>query len=283
MAYYGEQLLRDLSMKAQRFRVQVLDMVFEAQSGHLGGSLSAAEILTCLYFRHLRIEPGRPDWPDRDRFLLSKGHAAPMLYTVLAARGYFPWEELRTFRQIDSRLAGHPERMRVPGIDMGSGPLGHGISVGVGLALAARLDSQSCRTYVMVGDGEMQAGICWEGMMAAAKYRLDTLTVIMDFNDVQLDGRVHDIMPLEPVIEKWRSFGWHALEIDGHNVRQILDALDTACSIHGQPTVVVAHTTKGKGVSFMENQSAWHGRPPNREEYEQARAELEGRLPNVRG
>jgi len=283
MAYYGEQLLRDLSMKAQQFRVQVLDMIFEAQSGHLGGSLSAAEILTCLYFHHLRIEPGRPDWPDRDRFLLSKGHAAPMLYTILSACGYFPWEELRTFRQIDSRLAGHPERIRTPGIDMGSGPLGHGISVGVGLALAARLDNQSWRTYVMVGDGEMQAGICWEGAMAAAKYRLDTLTVIMDFNDVQLDGRVHDIMPLEPVIEKWRSFGWRTLEIDGHNVRQILDALDTACNIHGQPTVVVAHTTKGKGVSFMENQSAWHGRPPNREEYEQARAELEGRLPNARG
>jgi transketolase len=277
---YSEQLLRELSVKAQQFRVQVLSMVFKAQSGHLGGSFSVAEILTCLYSHHLRIDPARPDWPGRDRFLLSKGHAAPMLYVNLAARGYFPDDELKTFRCLNSRLAGHPERMRTPGVDMGSGPLGHGISVGVGMALAARLDNRTWRTYVLVGDGEMQAGICWEGVMAAGKYKLDNLTAIMDCNDVQLDGRVQDIMPLEPVCEKWRAFGWHILEIDGHNVRQILEALDVTRNIHARPTVIVAHTTKGKGVSFMENQSAWHGKPPNREQYEQALAELKARLPN---
>ena len=282
MPHYDEQQLSDLSVKAQKFRVQVLDMVFEAQSGHLGGSFSAAEIITCLYFHHLRIDPARPDWADRDRFLLSKGHATPMLYTVLAARGYFPREELKTFRRIDSRLAGHPERMRLPGIDMGSGPLGHGVSVGVGLALAARLDCRSWRTYVMLGEGELQAGICWEGAMAGAKYRLDNLTAIVDFNGVQLDGRVQEIMPLGPMVDKWRSFGWHTLEIHGHNVRQILEALDTSCDIQSRPTVIIAHTTKGKGVSFMENQSAWHGRPPNPEEHERARSELEGRLPDAK-
>jgi transketolase len=277
---HSEQLVREMSRKAQQFRLQVLDMVFGVQSGHLGGSFSAAEIMTCLYFHHLRLDPARPDWPERDRFLLSKGHAAPMLYTILAARGFFPWEELKTFRQLDSRLAGHPERCRTPGIDMSAGPLGHGVSVGTGLALAARLSNQPWRTYVLVGDGEMQAGILWEGAMAASKYRLDNLTVIVDANDVQLDGRVHDIMPLEPVLDKWRAFGWHVLEVDGHNVRHILDALDMARDVRGRPTAIVAHTIKGKGVSFMENQSTWHGKAPNREQYEQAQAELREGLSN---
>jgi transketolase len=277
MAYISEELVRDLDDKAQRLRIQVLDMIFAAQSGHMGGSFSAADIVACLYFHILRLDAQRPDWPERDRFLLSKGHAAPLLYAALAERGFFPREELRTFRQLGSRLAGHPERMRTPGVETTAGPLGHGVSVGVGLALAARLQKQAWRTYVLVGDGEMQSGIFWEGVMAAGKYGLENLTVIMDDNDVQLDGRVHDIMPMEPVVDKWRAFNWHVMEIDGHNTRQILEALAAMPHYHSRPTAIVAHTVKGKGVSFMENQSAWHGKAPNREEYDRAMAELTGR------
>ncbi len=277
MSYISEDLVRDLDAKAQRLRLQALDMIFAAQSGHIGGSFSAAEILTCLYFHHLRLDPQRPDWPERDRFLLSKGHAAPLLYAALAERGFFPKEERRTFRQLGSRLAGHPERMRTPGLDTTSGPLGHGVSVGVGLALAARLQKQAWHTFVLVGDGETQSGIFWEGVLAAGKYGLENLTVIMDDNDVQLDGRVHDIMPMEPVVDKWRAFNWHVMEIDGHKVRQILEALAVEPNYHSRPTAIVAHTIKGKGVSFMENQSAWHGKAPNQEQYDQAVAELTGR------
>lgn len=277
MTFHSEQLISQLARMAWDLRGDVVKMIYEAQSGHPGGSLSAAEIVSVLIFHHLRLDPKRLDWPERDRFILSKGHAAPLLYAALARRGFFPMEELCTFRQLNSRLQGHPDRLKTPGVEMTSGVLGHGLAVGTGLALAAQLDGASWGVYALVGDGEIQAGVIWEGAMAAAKLKVSNLTVIVDFNDVQLDGPVHEIMPLQPVVDKWRAFGWHVLEIDGHNVRQILEALDMARNIHDQPTAIVAHTTKGKGVSFMENKSAWHGRPPNDEEYAQAMHELRGK------
>ena len=277
MAFHPESLIEDLSKRAQELRLQVLEMVYRAQSGHLGGSLSAAEIVSALYFHHLKIDHRRPDWPERDRFILSKGHAAPVVYAALAERGFFPKEELLTLRQMDSILQGHPDRLKTPGIEMTTGVLGHGLGVGVGLALAAKLDGARHRIFVLLGDGETQAGIVWEAAMSANKYQLDNLTAILDFNGVQLDGPISQIMPLEPVREKWEAFGWQALEIDGHNVRQILEALHLAENIHQRPTIIIAHTIKGKGVSFMEGESYWHGRPPNREQYEAALAELKGR------
>ena len=277
MTFHSEQLISQLARMAWDLRGDVVKMIYEAQSGHPGGSLSAAEIVSVLIFHHLRLDPKRLDWPERDRFILSKGHAAPLLYAALARRGFFPMEELCTFRQLNSRLQGHPDRLKTPGVEMTSGVLGHGLAVGTGLALAAQLDGASWGVYALAGDGEIQAGVIWEGAMAAAKLGVSNLTVIVDFNDVQLDGPVHEIMPLQPVADKWRAFGWHVLEIDGHNVRQILEALDMARNIHDRPTAIVAHTTKGKGVSFMENKSAWHGRPPNDEEYAQAMHELRGK------
>jgi transketolase len=274
MPYHRESLIEELTETARLLRVEVVRMIHRAKSGHPGGSLSAADIVAALYFHQMRLDPDRPDWPERDRFILSKGHAAPLLYAVLAHRGFFPREELATLRRIDSRLQGHPDRLKTPGVEMTAGALGHGLSIGVGLALAARLNDASYRTYVLLGDGETQAGVIWEGAMAATKFRLDRLTAILDYNDVQLDGPVHEIMPLEPVLDKWRAFSWHVIEIDGHKMGQILDALDEVENIHDQPTMIVAHTTKGKGVSFMENRSAWHGRAPTDEEFQIAMAEL---------
>ncbi len=277
MVFHPESLIEDLNKRAQELRIQVLEMVYGAQSGHLGGSLSAAEIVASLYFHHLRIDPQRPDWPERDRFILSKGHAAPVVYAALAERGFFPKEVLLSLRQMDSILQGHPDRLKTPGIEMTTGVLGHGLGVGVGLALAAKLDGARHRTFVLLGDGETDAGIVWEAAMAANKYQLDNLTAILDFNGVQLDGPVSQIMPLEPVKEKWEAFGWQTVEIDGHNVRQILEALHLAENIHNRPTIIIAHTVKGKGVSFMEGESYWHGRPPNGEQYKAALAELKRR------
>jgi transketolase len=274
MPYHPESLIEELTEKARLLRVEVVKMIHRAGSGHPGGSLSAADIVAALYFHQLRLDPARPDWPERDRFILSKGHAAPLLYAALAHRGFFPREELATLRCIDSRLQGHPDRMRTPGVEMTAGALGHGLSIGVGLALAARLTDAPYRTYVLLGDGETQAGVIWEGAMAATKFRLDRLTAILDYNDVQLDGPVHEIMPLEPVVDKWRAFNWHVIEIDGHQMDQVLDALDEVENIHDQPTMIVAHTTKGKGVAYMENRSAWHGRAPSDEELRMAMAEL---------
>jgi len=278
MGYHSEELVAELSEVAMDLRRTVVEMIHRAASGHPGGSLSAAEIIAALYFHQLRIDPARPDWPERDRFILSKGHAAPLLYATLARRGFFPVEELATLRQLGSRLQGHPDRLKTPGVEMTAGFLGHGISIGVGLALAARLNGMDYRTYVLVGDGEIQAGVIWEGAMEAAKYRLSSLTAILDYNDVQLDGPVHEIMPIAPVVDKWRAFNWAVIETNGHNMRQVLEALDEATDIHDRPTIIVANTTKGKGVSFMENQSRWHGRAPNDEEYAQALAELKGEV-----
>lgn len=271
---YSESLIAELEERARQLRCDVLQMVYDAGSGHPGGSLSAAEIIAALYFQRLRLDPERPDWPERDRFILSKGHAAPALYAALARRGFFPAEELCTLRQLDSRLQGHPDRLKTPGVEMTSGALGHGVAIGAGLALAARLAGQSWRTYVLLGDGEVQAGVIWEGALIAAKYGLSNLTCILDQNDVQLDGPVHEILPIEPLADKWRAFGWATVEIDGHNVRQILEALDLAANVHDRPTMIVAHTTKGKGCSFMEGKSAWHGRVPNAEQLACALEEL---------
>ncbi len=274
MGFHSEDLVRDLTDRARNLRIRVIEMIYGARSGHPGGSLSAADIVAALYFHHLRLDPTRPDWPERDRFILSKGHAAPLLYAALCERGFFDSERLATLRRLDSKLQGHPDRLKTEGVEMTAGALGHGLAVGVGLALAARLDGAAYRTYVLLGDGEIQAGIIWEAAMMAAKYGLDNLTAILDYNDVQLDGPVHEIMPLEPVKAKWESFGWHTIEIDGHNMRRILEALDEATHVHARPTVIIAHTVKGKGVSFMENKSTWHGRAPGEEEYKIAVAEL---------
>jgi transketolase len=274
MVYHSDELVAALAERAAQLRRTAIEMIYCAQSGHPGGSLSAADLLTALLFHKMRLDPANPGWPERDRLILSKGHAAPLLYAALAQRGFFPIEELKTLRQLDSRLQGHPDRLKTPGVDMTAGALGHGLAIGAGLALSARLDNQTFRTYVVLGDGELQAGVIWEGALFAAKYHLDNITVIVDLNGVQLDGPVRDIMPIEPIVDKWRSFGWYVIEIHGHNMRQIIDALDEADDIHGQPTVIIAHTTKGKGVSFMENQCTWHGRAPSPEQCQQAICEL---------
>ena len=215
-----------------------------------------------------------PNWDERDRFILSKGHGSAVLYAALAQRGFFPFSELDNWGAVDCPHQGHPDRFKTPGVDMTSGLLGHGVAVGVGLALAARLKKQNTHTYVLLGDGESQGGIVWEGAMAAAKYRLSNLTVIVDYNDVQLDGPVHEVMPLEPLADKWSAWGWRVIEINGHEVQQVVDALAMATQIHDRPTVILAHTTKGKGVSYMENQAYWHGNVPNAEQLDRALAEL---------
>jgi transketolase len=264
----------ELEERARELRIDSVSMIHKRGAGHPGGALSAAEIMAALFFHHLRIEPTRPDWPERDRFILSKGHASAILYAALARRGFFPLQDLERWGELDCHLQGHPDRLKTPGVDMTSGILGHGLAIGAGLALAARLNKLDYRVYILLGDGECQGGIVWEGMMTAAKYRLSNLTAILDYNDVQLDGPVHDIMPMEPLMDKWRAFNWNVLEINGHDVRQVLEALDTACEIHARPTVIVAHTTKGKGVSYMEDKSYWHGVPPNDAQYAQAVQEL---------
>jgi transketolase len=278
MHIHSPQLVEQIQTVARQIRLDVLDMVYRRQAGHPGGSFSAAEILACLYFHQMRIDPARPDWPERDRFLLSKGHAAAALYSVLAQRGYFPASDLEKWGHLGAHLQGHPDRIKTPGVEMSSGFLGHGISIAVGIVLAQRLEGGHFHTYALVSDGDMQSGVAWEGAMTAAKYRTTEMTLLMDFNDVQLDGASHDIMPMEPLVDKWRSFGFAVLEINGHNPIQILDALDTAMEIHSQPAVILAHTTKGKGVSFMENSSKWHGAVPTEPQYWSARKELEGAL-----
>jgi transketolase len=276
MAYYSEAYLSGLENIARHLRITSLEMIYRRGGGHPGGSFSAADIMAALYFHTLRIDPQNPDAPHRDRFILSKGHVSPLLYATLAERGFFPKDDLQHWGQLDCHLQGHPERGKTPGVEMTSGLLGHGINIGVGLALSAKLNALNFRTYVLLGDGECQGGIIWEGAMLAGKYRLPNLTLIVDYNDVQLDGFVHDVMPLEPFIDKWRAFNLHVLEIDGHNMRQILEALDAAQQIHHRTTVILAHTTKGKGVSFMENKAAWHGAAPNAEQFQQAIQELKG-------
>ena len=276
MAYHPESLILELEERAHQIRVDSIDMIYERQAGHPGGSLSCADILAALFFHKLRIDPEHPDWPDRDRFILSKGHASAALYSALSLRGFFPREDLGHWGEFTCHLQGHPDCHKTPGVDMTTGILGHGIAIGIGLALAARLDGKQYRTTVLMGDGECQGGIVWEGAMVAAKYHVASLTAIVDYNNVQLDGPVHEILPLEPFVDKWRSFGWAVIETNGHNIGRVLDALDMADEIHDRPTMIVARTTKGKGVSFMENAAAWHGVPPDEAQYHAAIAELKG-------
>ncbi|UCC86444.1 MAG: transketolase [Anaerolineales bacterium] len=274
MYHYPQALIVELEERARQLRLDSVEMIHRRGSGHPGGALSAAEIMAALFFHKLRLDPKRPDWPERDRFILSKGHASAILYAALARRGFFPQEDLQAWGKLECHLQGHPDRLKTPGVEMTTGILGHGVAIGAGLALVARLNAMDYRVYVLLGDGECQGGIVWEGAMAAAKYRLSNLTAMVDYNDVQLDGPVHQIMPLEPLADKWRACNWQVLEINGHNLRQVLEALDMAGETHHRPTVILAHTTKGKGVSYMENQAEWHGIAPSDEQLRQAVTEL---------
>jgi len=265
----------ELKEMAKKLRRHVITMIATAGSGHPGGSLSAADIITALYFKVLRYKPENPQWSERDRFILSKGHAAPILYAALAETGYFPVAELATLRKLDSRLQGHTDRNLTPGVEMSAGSLGMGLSFAIGIALAAKLDSKTYRTYVLLGDGECEEGQIWEAALSAAHFKLDNLTAIVDCNGMQLSGCTRDIMNLEPFTRKWQAFGWHTIGIDGHNFDQILSAYQRAERIKGEPTVIIARTIKGKGVSFMENNVAFHGKAPTWEEAERALKELE--------
>ena len=269
----GDGDIQELEAIAKELRRNIVKMTFTAASGHPGGSLSEIDILTVLYFRVLKVDPQNPRWESRDRFILSKAHACPGLYAVLARRGFFPEEELRTFRQINSRLQGHAHIM-TPGVEMSSGSLGQGLSFGIGCALAARIDGRNHRIYVMLGDGECDEGQVWEAAMSAAHYRLDNLTAIVDRNGIQNDRFTDDVMKLEPLADKWRAFGWRVFEIDGHDMREILGALRQASDTRDQPSMIIAKTVKGKGVSFMENNPAFHGAAPNQDEYDKAMREL---------
>ncbi len=265
----------EMKAVAKRLRRHIITMIGKAGSGHPGGSLSAVEIVTVLYFKLLRHMPSDPQWSDRDRFILSKGHAAPLLYAVLAECGYFPLGELSTLRQLGSRLQGHTDRTVTPGVEMSSGSLGQGLSFALGVALAGRLNSQDYRVYVLLGDGECDEGQVWEGAMAAAHFKVDNLVAIVDNNGQQIDGWNRDVMNLEPLNRKWQAFGWHVIEVNGHDLSQLTLALEQAKLVKGQPTVIIAHTIKGKGVSFMENNVDFHGKAPNAEEVEIALKELE--------
>jgi transketolase len=268
--------VEELQRIAHDLRIDILRMIAQAGSGHPGGSLSSVEVLTALYFEVLRFRPDDPHWPGRDRFVISKGHGVPTLYAALARAGAIDKGELATLRRLDSRLQGHPDHVRLPFIEAATGSLGQGLSVAVGLALAERLDRRNdYRVYCLLGDGELQAGQIWEAAMAAGKYGLGNLTAIVDYNKVQLDGHVRKILDLEPLADKWRAFRWNVLEIDGHDLRAVLGAFADARAVIDRSTVIIAHTVKGKGVSFMEDTHAWHGKAPSREELDRAIAELQ--------
>jgi len=268
--------VKELERIAQELRITIVDMIHKAGSGHVGGSLSMCEILSVLYYAELKVDPKNPRDPHRDRFILSKGHGAPALYTVLARKGFFPEKDLWTLRRIGSKLQGHPDMNKVPGIDISSGSLGMGTSFGIGTALGARLNGLPYRTYVVTGCGELDEGQNWEAFMCAAKYRLDNLVVIVDYNRVQLDGTNEEIMPLAVLERKLAAFNWHVIECDGHSVSALLGALKEARETKGQPTVIVANTVKGKGVSFMEHRHEWHGKEIDDESCEKALQELKG-------
>lgn len=262
----SQELVR-LTEISKNTRKLILEAVTEAGSGHPGGSLSAVELLVTLYFYKMKHDPKNPKWEDRDRFILSKGHAAPLLFSILAQAGYFPVEELKTLRKINSRLQGHPD-FRTPGVEYCGGSEGIGLSVAVGIALAAKLDNKSYRVYALLGDGELNEGQIWEAALTAPKYKLDNLTAIVDRNGIQQDGLTEQILPLEPLAAKWKAFNWNVIQIDGYNFQQIIDALEKAENTINRPTVIIAHTTKGKGVSFMEWAPEWHGKAPKKESLE---------------
>ena len=266
---------RTLELTAAKGRRLGMEMVFRAASGHIGGSFSAMDILTELYFEEMRIDPAAPRAPGRDRFVLSKGHCTPALYSILALRGYFPEKDLELFRSIKGHMSGHPDMAHVPGVDMSTGSLGQGISAAVGMAIAGKLDGAPYRVYALLGDGEVEEGEVWEAAMSAAKYGLDNLCAIVDVNGLQIDGRTADVMPSEPLDAKFAAFNWHVIKVDGHDFDALRAAFAEARQVKGQPTVLIAKTVKGKGVSFMENDAGWHGKAPNAEQYEKAVAELD--------
>jgi len=273
---------KTLAVNATKARLLAVQMVHDAASGHPGGSLSCLDVLTTLYFHVMRVDPKNPQSPDRDRFVMSKGHCSPALYPVLALRGFFPVEELKMFRSIDGHMSGHVE-MHVPGVDMSTGSLGQGISTAVGMALGGKLNKKDYRVYAILGDGELAEGQVWEAMMAAAKYKLDNLCACVDVNGLQIDGRTADVMPTEPLDKKFEAFGWHVIQVDGHDYGQIIAAYEAAKTVKGQPTMILAKTTKGKGVSYMEDQAGWHGKAPNDEQFQQAKEELEAQLKELEG
>ena len=271
------KLIKELEVKANTIRQHVIRMIYNAGSGHPGGSLSATDILTALYFHLLNVNPKKVDWKDRDRFVLSKGHAAPALYAVLAERGFFPVEELSTLRKLGSNLQGHPDMLKTPGVESSTGSEGQGLSIGIGMALAAKLDEKNYRVYVMLGDGEMNCGQIWEAAMCASHYKLDNLTAFVDRNKLQLDGLTEEIMKIEPLGDKWEAFGWNVIKkMNGHSIKQIIDSVNRAKNVKKRPTVIIADTVKGKGVSFMEGSPDFHGKAPNEEQYKLAMKELGG-------
>lgn len=269
--------IRFLEDKARELRKNIVTMIYEAQSGHPGGSLSIADIVTALYFNEMNIDPNNPRWEGRDRVILSKGHTCPVIYGILAMKGFYDLDVLHTLRKMGSILQGHPCMKKVPGLDMTTGSLGQGLSAGAGMAFGAKADGLGSRVFVLLGDGELQEGQVWEAAMVASKYKLDNLIAVVDANNLQVDGWCSDIMPVEPIDKKWEAFGWEVFRIDGHNMEEILKAFEDMKKVKDKPICIVASTVKGKGVSYMENVCEWHGMAPDEEQYKQAMAELGGR------
>ncbi|MBQ1453382.1 MAG: transketolase [Ruminococcus sp.] len=275
--------IKQLRVLANKARMGAILGTYHAKSGHPGGSLSAADIFTYLYFKEMNVDPQVPQWEDRDRFVLSKGHCCPSLYAVLALKGYFDWDELTSLRHVGAMLQGHPDMKGTPGIDMSTGSLGQGVSAACGMALAGKLDNKDYRVYTVLGDGEVEEGQVWEAAMFASHHKLDNLVVIVDQNGLQIDGPVAEVGGIEPLDKKFEAFGFEVIKIDGHDFEQIKDALDRAKTVKGKPTAILAKTVKGKGVSFMENQVGWHGVAPNKEQYEAATAELQAENDRLEG
>ena len=274
---------KQLAIMANRARLLALDAVHTASSGHIGGSLSIVDALTTLYFNVMNVDPAHPQAPDRDRFVLSKGHTTPALYSVLALRGFFPVEDIKLFRSIKGHYSGHPDMRHVRGVDMSTGSLGQELSAAVGMALAGKLSKKSYRVYAACGDGEIAEGQIWEAAMSAAKYHLDNLCIMVDVNGLQIDGATADVMPSEPLDKKFEAFNWNVIHVDGHDYDALVKAFAEAETVKGKPTVLLLKTVKGKGVSFMENNAGWHGKAPNDEQYEQAKAEVEAKLAELEG
>ena len=276
--------INELKLIAAKGRLLAVDAVHEAKSGHPGGSLSCMDALTALYFNEMNIDPSNPKWEDRDRFVLSKGHCSPALYSILALRGYFPVENLKLFRSIKGHFSGHPDMVNVPGVDMSTGSLGQGLSCAVGMSLAAKMTGKSYRTYAICGDGEIEEGQIWEAAMSAAKWNLDNLCAFIDLNGLQIDGRTADVMPSEPLDAKFEAFGWNVIKVaDGNDMEQVLAALAEAKKVSGKPTAIIMKTVKGKGVSYMEDQAGWHGKAPDDEQFAIAKAELEKTISELEG
>ena len=265
-----KKTIEELKEIAKKIRLGIIDAVYYGKSGHPGGSLSIADIMTVLYFDEMNIDSQKPNWEERDRLVLSKGHCSPALYSALAYRGFFPIEDLKTFRNINSYLQGHPDRKNIPGVDMSTGSLGQGLSAANGMAIIGKLNNKNYRVYCILGDGELEEGQIWEAAMSANKYKLDNLCVIVDNNNLQIDGTIDEVMSSKPIDEKFRSFGFEIIKIDGHNIEEIRNAFEVAKNVKNKPVCIIANTIKGKGVSYMENKVAWHGKAPNEEEYKQA-------------